>query len=65
VNRSPTDDAGRLTHEDCLRKAEEARTKAAAAITPESGQQYREIAEMWEALCESMKRNGLSGIPKL
>jgi hypothetical protein len=56
-------DNDELTHVECAGRAEEARARAALAMTAEGKTQFLQIAETWDTLCASMKQNGWSGIP--
>lgn len=52
----------RLSYDECLERARTAHAQAMAAATPEAQAEYREIAKMWEGLCDNMRRNGLTHI---
>jgi len=52
--------------QEYLRRADDCRRKAGAALTPETERQYRELAEMWDQLAQDRRRTNLkrSGKPK-
>lgn len=49
-----------LSYNECLERATAARAKALAATTPDAEREYREIAKLWDDLCDSMRKNGLT-----
>ena len=55
----------RLSYEECRQQAREAWKKAYAAKSAQECETYAAIGELWNALSESLIRNGLTEIPRL
>lgn len=56
------DDPSPFSFENCLRRAQDARERAAVATSAEDIQAYSELAEIWQQMAEAMKKNGLTSL---